>query len=318
MRLSILDDYQGVALDMADWSPIRGRGVEIAVERHAFADEDAVVRALADSELVAAMRERTPFPKSVVDRLPKLKLLITTGMRNASFDMAALKDRGVTVCGTGGPGGGNEDTAELAWGLILGAARRIAEDHQLMRQGGWQTRIGHRIAGKTLGVLGLGRLGSAVARVGLAFDMKVIAWSQNLTAERAAAAGVEHVDKEALFRRSDVLSVHLVLSPRSRGLVGRDDIARMKPGAILVNTSRGPIVDTAAVIEALQAGRLGYAGFDVYDKEPLPIDHPLRRAPNVILTPHIGYVTQENYRSSYPQIVENIAAFLDGKPIRVI
>jgi phosphoglycerate dehydrogenase-like enzyme len=317
-RLSILDDYQGVALDMADWSPVRSRAVEIAVERHAFADEDAVVRALADSELVAAMRERTPFPKSIVDRLPKLKLLITTGMRNASFDMAALKDRGVTVCGTGGPGGGNEDTAELAWGLILGAARRIAEDHQFMRQGGWQTRIGHRIAGKTLGVLGLGRLGSAVARVGLAFDMKVIAWSQNLTAERAAAVGVERVDKEALFRRSDVLSVHLVLSARSRGLVGRDDIARMKKGAILVNTSRGPIVDTGAVIDALQDGRLGYAGFDVYDKEPLPIDHPLRTAPNVILTPHIGYVTDENYRNSYPQIVENVAAFLDGKPIRVI
>ena len=166
MRLSILDDYQGVALDMADWSPVRNRGVEIAVERYAFADEDAVVRALADCEIVAAMRERTPFPKPVVDRLPKLKLLITTGMRNASFDMAALKDRGVTVCGTGGPGGGNEDTAELAWGLILGAARRIAEDHQFMRQGGWQTRIGHRVAGKTLGLLGLGRLGSAVARVG--------------------------------------------------------------------------------------------------------------------------------------------------------
>ena len=179
MRLSILDDYQGVALDMADWTPIRSRDVEIAVERHAFADEDAVVRALAGSQLVAAMRERTPFPKSVVDRLPELKLLITTGMRNASFDMAALKDRGVTVCGTGGPGGGNEDTAELAWGLILGAARRIAEDHQFMRQGGWQTRIGHRVAGKTLGLLGLGRLGSAVARVGLAFGMKAIAWSQN-------------------------------------------------------------------------------------------------------------------------------------------
>jgi phosphoglycerate dehydrogenase-like enzyme len=318
MRLSILDDYQGVALEMADWSPIRSRAVEIAVERHAFADEDAVVRALADSELVAAMRERTPFPKSVVDRLPKLKLLITTGMRNASFDMAALKDRGVTVSGTGGPGGGNEDTAELAWGLILGAARRIAEDHQFMRQGGWQTRIGHRIAGKTLGVLGLGRLGGAVARVGLAFDMKVIAWSQNLTAERAAAVGVERVDKEALFRRSDILSVHLVLSPRSRGLVGRDDIARMPKGAILVNTSRGPIVDTQAVIDALQESRLGYAGFDVYDKEPLPADHPLRRAPNVLLTPHIGYVTEENYRSSYPQIVEDVAAFLDGKPIRVI
>jgi phosphoglycerate dehydrogenase-like enzyme len=318
MRLSILDDYQGVALEMADWLPIRNRAVEIVVERHPFADEDAVVRALVDSEMVAAMRERTPFPKSVVDRLPKLGLLITTGMRNASFDMAALRDRGVTVCGTGSPGGGNEDTAELAWGLILGAARRIAEDHQLMRQGGWQTRIGHRVAGKTLGVLGLGRLGGAVARVGLAFGMEVIAWSQNLTAERAAAVGVERVDKEALFRRSDILSVHLVLSPRSRGLVGRDDIARMKKGAILVNTSRGPIVDTDAVIAALHDGRLGYAGFDVYDREPLPADHPLRRARNVLLTPHIGYVTEENYRSSYPQIVENVAAFLDGSPTRVI
>ena len=315
MRLSILDDYQGVALDMADWSPIRARSVEIAVERHAFVDEDAVVRALADSEFVAAMRERTPFPKSVVDRLPKLKLLITTGMRNASFDMAALKDRGVTVCGTGGV---NEDTAELAWGLILGAARRIAEDHQFMRQGGWQTRIGHRVAGKTLGLLGLGRLGSAVARGGLAFGMKAIAWSQNLTAERASEQGVERVEKDELFRRADILSVHLVLSPRSRGLVGAREIGLMKPSAIIVNTSRGPICDTGAIIAALKEGRLAYAGFDVYDKEPLPIDHPLRTAPNVILTPHIGYVTEENYRSSYPQIVENIAAFLDGNPVRVI
>jgi phosphoglycerate dehydrogenase-like enzyme len=318
MRLSILDDYQGVALDMADWSPIRARSVEIAVERHAFVDEDAVVRALADSEFVAAMRERTPFLKSVVDRLPKLKLLITTGMRNASFDMAALKDRGVTVCGTGGPGGVNEDTAELAWGLILGAARRIAEDHQFMRQGGWQTRIGHRVAGKTLGLLGLGRLGSAVARVGLAFGMKAIAWSQNLTAERASEQGVERVEKDELFRRADILSVHLVLSPRSRGLVGAREIGLMKPNAILVNTSRGPICDTEAIVAALRAGRLAYAGFDVYDKEPLPIDHPLRTAPNVILTPHIGYVTQENYRSFYPQIVENVVALLDGNPVRVI
>ncbi len=318
MRLSILDDYQGVALDMADWSRVRDRGIEIAVERFPFADEDDVVRSLADSEIVAAMRERTPFPKRVVDRLPKLKLLITTGMRNASFDMAALKERGVTVCGTGGPGGGNEDTAELAWGLILGAARRIAEDHQFMRQGGWQTRIGHRVAGKTIGLLGLGRLGSAVARVGLAFGMKAIAWSQNLTAEKAAEQSVERVEKDELFRRSDILSVHLVLSPRSRGLVGKREIGLMKSSAILVNTSRGPICDTEAVIEALKAGRLAYAGFDVYDQEPLPIDHPLRQAPNVILTPHIGYVTDENYHSSYPQIVEDVLGFLDGKPVRVI
>jgi phosphoglycerate dehydrogenase-like enzyme len=318
MRLSILDDYQGVALDMADWSPVRARGVEIAVERFPFADAEDVVRSLADSEIVCAMRERTAFPKSIVDRLPKLKLLITTGMRNASFDMAALRDRGVTVCGTGGPGGGNEDTAGLAWGLILGAARRIAEDHAFMRQGGWQTRIGHRVAGKTLGLLGLGRLGSGVARVGLAFGMKAIAWSQNLTAEKAAAQGVERVEKDELFRRSDILSVHLVLSDRSRGLVGAREIGLMKPSAILVNTSRGPICDTAAVIDALKSGRLAYAGFDVYDQEPLPIDHPLRTTPNVILTPHIGYVTDENYRSSYPQIVENVLGFLDGKPVRVI
>jgi phosphoglycerate dehydrogenase-like enzyme len=318
MRISILDDYQGVALGMADWSPLRERGIEIAVERFPFADADDIVRSLSGSEIVCAMRERTAFPKAIVDRLPNLKLLITTGMRNASFDMEALKAKSVTVCGTGGPGGGNEDTAELAWGLILGAARRIAEDHAFMRQGGWQTRIGHRLAGKTIGLLGLGRLGSAVARVGIAFGMKAIAWSQNLTAEKAAAQGVERVEKDELFRRSDVLSVHLVLSPRSRGLVGAREIGLMKPSAVLVNTSRGPICDSAAVVTALRAGRLGYAGFDVYDKEPLPIDDPLRSAPNVILTPHIGYVTDENYRSSYPQIVENITAFLDGKPVRAI
>src|SRR5262249_34533137 len=190
--------------------PVRSRGIEIVVERFPFVDEDAAARAMADSEIVAAMRERTAFPKSLVDRLPKLKLLITTGMRNASFDMAALAARGVTVCGTGGPGGGNEDTAELPWGPILGAARRIAEDHAYMRQGGWQTRIGHRLAGKTIGLLGLGRLGSAVARVGLAFGMNAIAWSQNLTADKATAQGVERVEKDDLFRRSDVLSVHLV------------------------------------------------------------------------------------------------------------
>jgi phosphoglycerate dehydrogenase-like enzyme len=314
MRLSILDDYQGVALEMADWSRLRGK-VDIVVERKPFADEDEASRALADTEIVAAMRERTPFPRSLVERLPNLKLLNTTGMRNASFDLAALRDRGVVVCGTEG---GGLDTAELTWGLILGAARRIAEDHRSMRDGLWQTRIGNRLAAKTLGVLGLGRLGGAVARVGLAFDMKVIAWSPNLTAERAASVGVERVDKETLLRQSDVLSVHVVLSPRSRGLIGRNDIALMKRTAILVNTSRGPIVDVDAAIEALEARRLGYAAFDVYDREPLPADHPLRQTPNVLLTPHIGYVTEENYRSSYPQIVENVVAFLDGNPVRVI
>src|SRR2546430_5758261 len=248
MRLSILDDFQGVALDMADWSPVRTRGIEIAVERFPFADAEDGVRSRVDSAIVAATRERTAFPKSIVDRLPKLKLLITTGMRSASFDMAALRDRGVTVCGTGGPGGGNEDTAELAWGLILGAARRIAEDHAFMRHGGWQTRIGHRVAGKTLGLLGLGRLGSAVARVGLAFGMKAIAWSQNLTAEKAAAQGVERVEKDELVRRSDILSGHRVLGSRSRGLVGAREIGLRKATAILVNTPRGPICDPSAII----------------------------------------------------------------------
>ncbi|HJU18717.1 MAG TPA: D-2-hydroxyacid dehydrogenase family protein [Stellaceae bacterium] len=314
MQVSILDDYQGVALDLADWSPVRARA-EIAVLRQPLADEDEAARALAGSQIVVAMRERTPFPKSLFARLPELRLIVTTGMRNAAIDMAAARERGVVVCGTEGSGA---DTAELAWGLILGAARRIAEDHHDMREGLWQTRIGHRMAGKTLGVLGLGKLGSVVARVGIAFGMTAIAWSQNLTAERAAGQGVERVEKDDLFRRSDVLSVHLVLSPRSRGLVGRREIGLIKKDAILVNTSRGPIVDTAAVVEALTAGRLGYAAFDVYDCEPLPADDPLRRAPNVLLTPHIGYVTQENYRGWYPQIVENILAFLDGKPIRVV
>jgi phosphoglycerate dehydrogenase-like enzyme len=314
MRLSILDDYQGIALAMADWSPLADR-VEIAVERKPFADEDMAARALADSEIVCAMRERTPFPRSLLERLPRLRLLVTTGMRNAAIDVAAARERGVLVCGTEG---GGTDTAELTWGLILGAARHIAEDHRAMRDGLWQTRIGRRIEGKTLGLLGLGRLGGRVARVGLAFDMKVIAWSQNLTVERAASAGVERVEKDELFRRSDILSIHLVLSPRSRGLVGRAEIALMKREAILVNTSRGPIVDSAAVLEALNAGRLGYAAFDVYDREPLPADHPLRRAPNVLLTPHIGYVTEENYCISYPQVVEDVVAFLDGKPVRVL
>ena len=312
-RVAILDDYAGMALDLADWSPVQTRCEVTVFDRHLSEPEAA--EALRPFDVICTLRERIALPRTLIERLPNLKLLVTTGMRNAAFDMTALAERGVVVCGTEG---GGLDTAELTWGLILGAARRIAEDHREMREGLWQTRIGHRIAGKTLGLLGLGRLGTAVARVGLAFDMKVIAWSQNLTAERAAAIGVEYVAKEVLLRRSDILSVHLVLSQRSRGLIGRDDIALMKSGAILVNTSRGPIVDTEAVIKALEAGRLGYAAFDVYDREPLAANHPLRRAPNLLLTPHVGYVTEENYRSAYPQIVENIAAYLDGRPMRVI
>ena len=319
MRLSILDDYQGVALDMADWSPVRARGIEIVVERHPFVDEDAAARALADSEIVAAMRERTPFPRSLVERLPKLKLLITTGMRNASFDMAALKDRGVTVCGTGGPGGGNEDTAELAWGLILGAARRIAEDHAIMRHGGWQTHVGHRVAGKTLGLLGLGRLGSAVARVGLAFGMKAIAWSQNLTAEKAAEQGVERVEKDELFRRSDILSVHLVLSDRSRGLVGAREIGLMKPSAILVNTSRGPICryrsgyrgaqGRAARLCRVRRLRQGAAA----DRSPAAAGAERDPDSAYRLCHRQRTIAAHTRRSS-----RTSSAFLDGKPVRVI
>ena len=318
MRLSILDDFQGVALDMADWSPVRSRGIEIAVERHPFVDEDAVVRALAD------FRNRRRDARAYA--FPEIRCRPPAQAETADYDGHA--QRLVRHGGAEGPWRHRmrygwsrrrqRGHRRTRWGLILGAARHIAEDHQFMRQGGWQTRIGHRVAGKTLGLLGLGRLGSAVARVGLAFGMKAIAWSQNLTADKAAEQGVERVEKDELFRSSDILSVHLVLSPRSRGLVGAREIGLMKPTAILVNTSRGPIVDTSAVIEALKGGRLAYAGFDVYDKEPLPIDHPLRTAPNVILTPHIGYVTDENYRSSYPQIVENVVGFLDGKPVRVI
>ena len=318
MRLSIFDDYQGVALDMADWSPVRARGIEIVVERHPFVDEDAAARALADCEIVAAMRERTPFPRSLVDRLPKLKLLITTGMRNASFDMAALKDRGVTVCGTGGPGGGNEDTAELAWGLILGAARRIAEDHAIMRHGGWQTRIGHRVAGKTLGLSRprparqRGRAGRARLRhEGDRLEPEPDGRESRRARRRAGREGraVPPLRHALGAPRSEHAQPRPGRRPRDRA-----DEAERDPGQHLAR----PDCDTEAVIAALKAGRLAYAGFDVYDKEPLPIDHPLRQAPNVILTPHIGYVTDENYRSSYPQIVENVVGFLDGKPVRVI
>ncbi len=314
MRAAILDDYQDAALAAADWTSL-GPAVATTAFRDTLADIDKVAARLAEFEIVVAMRERTPFPQALLERLPKLKLLVTTGKRNAAIDMKAAAARGVVVCGTDMLG---YPTAELAWGLILALARHIPREERSMRAGGWQTTLGVGLQGKTLGLLGLGNLGSQVARIGIAFGMTAIGWSQNLTAERAASVGAQLVSKEELFRRADVLSVHLVLSGRTRGLVGAADLALMKPSAMLVNSSRGPIVDGSALIAALEGRRIAGAALDVYDTEPLPADHPLRRLDNVVLTPHLGYVTAENYRLAYACAVEDIRAYLDGKPVRVL
>jgi phosphoglycerate dehydrogenase-like enzyme len=314
LRVAILDDYQQAALRLADWQSLHPRAQMTAFSDH-LDDLDALAARLHAFETIVAMRERTPFRAALLERLPNLKLLITTGMRNLSFDVAAARARGVTVCGTRGVG---MPTAELAWGLILALLHHIPHEDRGMREGRWQTTLGIGLEGKTLGVLGLGRLGSQVAKVGKAFGMRVIAWSQNLTAERAAAANTELVDKARLFTESDVLSIHLILSERTRGLVGAADLARMKPTAYLVNTARGPIVDEAALLEALSSRRIAGAGLDVYDIEPLPVAHPFRRLPNTVLTPHLGYVTEENYRVYFADAVEDIGAFLDGKPIRLV
>jgi phosphoglycerate dehydrogenase-like enzyme len=314
MKLAILDDYQKVALRLGDWGRLPAEIAITVFDRH-LGDEDAVAAALADFEIVVAMRERTPFPRSLLARLPKLKLLITTGMRNNAIDLAAAEERGVAVSGTSSAG---SPTAALAWGLILSLARRIPQEDAALRAGRWQTSLGVDLEGKTLGVIGLGKLGSTVARIGQAFGMEAIAWSQNLTPERASELGVGYAGKEDLLRRADVVSIHVVLSERTRGLLGADDLAVMKPTAFLVNTSRGPIVDQAALIAALKEGRIAGAGLDVYDREPLPPDHPLLAAPNTVLTPHLGYVTEENYRAYVPDVVEDVLAFLDGKPVRLL
>jgi phosphoglycerate dehydrogenase-like enzyme len=313
-RVAILDDYQGVALRMADWSRLPA-GTEVVVFRDHLAELDAVAARLADFDAVVAMRERTPFPRALLQRLPRLRLLVTTGMRNASIDVAAAAAQGITVCGTQGL---PYPTAELTWGLILALVRRIAAEDRATREGAWQTTLGVGLNGKTLGVLGLGTLGSRVARVGAAFEMEVLAWSQNLTAERAAAAGARLVPRDELLARADVVSIHLVLSERTRGLLGARELGLMKPSAYLVNTSRGPIVDEAALLAALQAGRLAGAGLDVFDEEPLPRDHPLRRLPNTVITPHLGYVTEETYRIFFGHALEDVEAFLRGAPVRVL
>ena len=314
MKIALLDDYQGVALSCADWQSILP-GADITVFRNTLTDPDALVARLQDFEIIGIMRERTPFPRALLERLPKLKLLVTTGHRNASIDVAAARERGITVCGT--PSSAHA-AAELTWALIMAAARRIDLETQSFREGGWQVGLGRDLNGATLGVIGLGRLGSLVAGYGSAFGMKVIAWSQNLTEEKAAAAGAALVGKEALFREADFVTIHLRLSDRSRGLVNADMLALMKPDAWIVNTSRGPIIDEAALLAALRENRIGGAALDVFDEEPLPADHPLRRLPNVVATPHVGYVTRESYAVFYHETAENIAAFLAGQPRNVI
>lgn len=314
VRIAVLDDYQNLALELADWSVLPDEAEVTAFNDHLH-DLDAVAERLRDFEIVAIMRERTPFPRALFDRLPKLKLLVTTGARNFSIDLDAAAEHGVTVCGTEGSG---NSTVDLTWGLILALVRRIPHEHEAMRTGRWETALGHGLHGKTLGIIGLGRLGAAVARVGAAFGMEVMAWSHNLTAERAATCDAAPVTKHELLARADVVTLHLVLSERTHHLVGRREFELMKPTSYLINTSRGPIVDQHALIAALSSGRIAGAGLDVYDVEPLPADHPLRRLGNAILTPHVGYVTEENYRRFYAQTVADIAAFLAGAPIRVL
>ncbi|ARF55809.1 D-2-hydroxyacid dehydrogenase family protein [Streptomyces gilvosporeus] len=313
-RCAVLDDYQGVARSLADWSPLDGR-VDVRTLRRPFASEDEVVEAIGDCEIVVAMRERTPFPASLLARLPRLRLLITSGMRNAAIDLAAAARHGVTVCGTAS---NTEPPVELTWALILGLARSVATESAAMRAGGpWQSTLGADLYGRRLGLLGLGKIGARVARVGLAFGMDVVAWSRNLTAERAAEVGVRAAaSKEELLETSDFVSVHLVLGDRTRGLIGAPELARMRRTAYLVNTSRAAIVDQSALLDALREERIAGAGLDVFAQEPLPADHPLRTLPNVLALPHLGYVTRRNYEGYFQQAVEDIVAFLEGKPVR--
>jgi phosphoglycerate dehydrogenase-like enzyme len=314
MKIAILDDYQQVALRMADWSAMPD-GTGILAFRDHFASTDHLTQALRGYDVVVAMRERTPFGPEVLQRLPDLRLLVTTGMRNASIDLAAATRLGVLVCGTRG---GGPSTAELAWGLILSLARHIPEERDSVRRGNWQTTIGTELKGKVLGLLGLGNLGSHMATIGNAFGMSVIAWSQNLTGERAAGAHARLVSRDELFSLADIMSIHLQLSDRTRGLVGRRELGLMKATAYLINTSRGPIVDELALLEALRSRTIAGAGVDVFDPEPLPPDHPLRRLENVVMTPHLGYVTQETYATFFGDAVEDILAFGRGQPVRVL
>lgn len=315
-RIAIIDDYAGNVLDEADWSQLPA-DCDVAVYGTHADNADALVARLQPFEIVCCMRERTRFDRAVFERLPNLKLLCSTAPTNAAIDVQAALDFGITVCGTGVPDPGLA-TAELTWALILGLTRHIHIEDANMRAARWQTTMGRDLKYRTLGVIGLGRLGTPVATVGAAFGMKVIAWSPNLTAARAAEAGATLVSKEDLLAQSDVVTLHMVLSDKSRDLLGADDLRRMKKDAILVNTSRGPLINEAALLQALKEGWIGGAALDVFDQEPLPGDHPLRRLPNTLLTPHIGYATEATYKVFIPDTVENILAYLAGKPIRVM
>jgi phosphoglycerate dehydrogenase-like enzyme len=307
VRVAVLDDY-------GPWERLAAR-VQLDSFTDHLDDDDALIERLAPYEVVVAMRERTPFPRARLDRLPNLRLLVTTGPSNVAIDVAAATDHGITVCGTGHH---LTATAELTWGLILALTRHIASEDHRIRAGGWQREIGPELEGRTLGLLGLGRLGSRVAGYGAAFGMKLIAWSQNLDRTHATSLGVEAVTKEELLHRADILSVHLRLSERTRGLIGAGELALMRPTAFLVNTSRAPIVDEQALLAALQSGALAGAALDVYEREPLTADDPLREAPNTVLTPHIGYVAEDSYRTYFSEIVQDIEAWLDGAPIRLL
>src|SRR6476620_2907349 len=315
VRAAILDDYQNIAMSFADWSLI-ARDVEIKVFNKPFGSQDEAIKALQGFAVVVGMRERTPFPRKVIEALPDLKLLITTGARNNSFDIKACAERGVTVCGTGAAG---SPTTGIAFGLMLELTRRIGFENARLKAGApWQTTIGRDLEGLTLGILGLGKLGQRSAAVGKAFGMKTIAWSQNLTEEKAKAAGADYVSKEDLFRNADFVTIHLVLSDRSRGLVGAKELGLMKKSAYLINTSRGPIVEEKALIAVLNPKAAAAPGLYVFDIEPLPLDHPFRKMDNAVITPHLGYVSQQNYQRYYPDIIDDIRGFLDGKPVRAV
>ncbi|WP_088343067.1 MULTISPECIES: D-2-hydroxyacid dehydrogenase family protein [Rhodomicrobium] len=312
MRIAILDDYQGVALDMADWSAVAARA-EITVFRDTIRDPDALVARLEPFDVLCVMRERTPLPRSIIERLPRLRLIVSTGARNASIDLEAAAERGIAFANTGYNA---TPTIELTWALILGRARSIVDEATSLRTGGWQRSVGTGVNGKTLAVLGLGRIGSEVARIGKAFGMEIIAWSENLTAERAEAAGAALVSKDELFAKADFLTIHLVLSDRTRGLVDARALGLMRPTAFLINTSRGPIVSEPALLEALREGRIAGAALDVYDVEPLPADHPYRSAANLLATPHIGYVSEEVYRVFYGDTAAQVLKWIEENPAK--